>query len=166
MANAILDAVWNNQPFHKLTGVDLLLLVYLADKADGHTRECWPSKTAIAQALQVSVKTVYRASRHLRGGGYLEILACNGDACAGHSHRKTPHYRVAHLAGERKPTPKPGRPKAKQAAKAPEPQKRGPGRPRKEAYSYGPSQAQAKPERKPESKEPKEPMLTSLAGVG
>lgn len=153
MANAILDAVWGNLPFFRLPPREALLLAYLADRADWRTRESWYSQREIAQTLNCSVKTVYNALERLRRGGYLEQVVCNGEACKGHPHRKTPHYRVAIMQGERKYTPPPGKP-GRKPKPTPETSSvsamtpalpRKPGRPRKQVYSYGTSSSQNAP---------------------
>lgn len=139
MANAILDAVWSNQPFYRLGIRQVAMLAFLADKADAYYRESWYTQREMASVFQCSIKTVYTTLCQLRTGGYIEIVDCNGEACVGHPHRKTPHYRVAKLHGERKPSSSSPAKTTTTTKRAPDPApKRGRGRPRKQVVGYEP----------------------------
>jgi len=71
MSNRYLRAVWESGRY---TGALLIVLVYLADRAD-ESGECWPGAAAICKATRLDRRTLFRALKRLCADGIVERYA-------------------------------------------------------------------------------------------
>ncbi len=78
-----------------LTAAERLVLIYLADRANG-AMVCWPMISAIAEALELSVRAVMRAVQVLEQRGLIRVER---------RHRQFNHYHVLRPANGHDPEP-------------------------------------------------------------
>lgn len=75
MSIKVMTWVWDHAP---VAGTELLLMLAIADQADDHGRNAWPSVQTLAQRTRLDQRTVQRVVKRLVAGGTLVVHSGGG----------------------------------------------------------------------------------------